>query len=338
MLRKTMLILGVMLGYAIGSSGSDAAEPFTVMTWNLEWFYDDEPGDSFSKLAREKKSPSREQWNWRRDAFAKGIAQVKPTVVALQEVENRRVLWYLVRAIDRNHSTDYRELAVQSRDHYTEQDVGLLIRAPADAVSFSQRMLQDRLRPGARYYDVSKHLLAVVEFPVGDSFERITVLNVHLRSRAEGEPIRKRQARLVHLWLAEAIKAGENVIVLGDFNTEETGDETRPDSDLGILSGRETPGKDDDLVDLHLRIPMAERQTHLLPGKQFDRIFCSPSLVEDDPAKPDLVFQSIQVRRDLAIQGEPDVPEDHWERYWELAEDQRDLSDHLPVLATFDVR
>ncbi len=35
------------------------AEPLTVMTWNLEWFFDDNAGDNFSELAKEKASPSR---------------------------------------------------------------------------------------------------------------------------------------------------------------------------------------------------------------------------------------------------------------------------------------
>jgi hypothetical protein len=39
--------------------------------------------------------------------------------------------------------------------------------------------------------------MVVVEFPVGDRHERVTVMNVHLRSRAEAEAIRRRQAKLV---------------------------------------------------------------------------------------------------------------------------------------------
>ncbi len=134
------------------------------------------------------------------------------------------------------------------------------------------------------------------------------------------------------------IERGEHLIVLGDFNTEQRSDETRDDSDLGILSGRETDRTDDDLVDLNLRLPPGDRQTHLLDGRQFDRIFCSPSLVTDDPGRRDLTFRSIEVRRDLSIQGQPDDSQLHWENYWEIPADQRDLSDHYPVIATFEVR
>lgn len=163
-------------------------------------------------------------------------------------------------------------------------------------------------------------------------------MNVHLRSKAEGEPLRLRQARLVHHWLAEAIKAGENVVLLGDFNTEERGEFTRRESDIGILCGFETPDTSDDLVDLNLRLPAGERQTHLLAGRQFDRILCSRSMLEDDPSRRDLVFKSIEVKRDLAIQGRPDTTEEHWGSYWELGDHERDLSDHYPVMATFEMK
>ncbi len=163
-------------------------------------------------------------------------------------------------------------------------------------------------------------------------------MNIHLRSGAEGEPLRLRQARLVHHWIADAIKKGENVILLGDFNTEEKGFETRKESDLGIASGLETLSTDDDLVDLNLRLAAGKRQTHLLEGRQFDRIFCSRSLLEDDPSHPDLVFTKIEVRRDLAVRGKQDTPEQHWETYWKLPSEERDLSDHYPVMATFEVR
>jgi endonuclease/exonuclease/phosphatase family metal-dependent hydrolase len=322
-----------------GSGAKSASEPLTVMTWNLEWFYDDEAGDNYSKLGKEKTAPSRAEWDWRRDAIASSIAEAMPTVLAVQEVENRRVLWYLSRALTRNHKQNYHELGIESRDHFTEQDVGIMYRPPADAISLFQGAYPQRMRSNNQYYDVSKHLMAVLEFPTGGEMpERVLVMNVHLRSRAEGAPLRLRQARLVHHWIADAIKNGENVILLGDFNTEETGVVTRKESDLGIASGLETPSTDDDLVDLNLRLDSGMRQTHLLEGRQFDRIFCSRSLLEDDPSHPDLVFTKIEVRRDLAVRGKPDTPEQHWESYWKLPSEERDLSDHYPVMATFEVR
>ena len=320
------------------NSTTAAAESLTVMTWNLEWFFDDEQADNHSVLAKEKTAPSRAAWDWRRDAIAKSISEVRPSILAVQEVESRRVLWYLSRSLKRNHQLQYQELGVEGRDHFTEQDVGLLIRSPVDVVSVFQGAYPNRIRSNGQFYDVSKHLLAVLEYQHGVNYERVIVMNVHLRSRPEGEAIRLRQGRLVHHWIAEAIKNGENVILLGDFNTEETGETTRQRSDLGIASGLETPDSEDDLVDLNLRLASDGRQTHMLDGRQFDRIFCSPSLLKDDPSRLDLVFTKIEVRPDLAIRGQPDTPEQHWETYWKLPADERDLSDHYPVMATFVLR
>jgi endonuclease/exonuclease/phosphatase family metal-dependent hydrolase len=159
-----------------------------------------------------------------------------------------------------------------------------------------------------------------------------------LRAGVDGEPVRRRQARLIHHWIGEAIRRGENFILLGDMNSEERGDAVRAQSDMGIAAGRETSAADDDLVDLTLRISRQDRQTHLLEDRQFDRILVSRSLVEDDPRRPDLVFRDIRVASDLAVRGTPDAPEDHWDRYWKIPIDERDLSDHFPVIATFDVR
>ena len=286
-------------------------ESLTVMTWNLEWFYDEFQDDSFSKLAKEKAAPGRPAWAWHRDAIAASIAKAKPTILAMQEVENRRVLWYLSKSLDK-HGLEYHELCNQSDDHFTEQDVGVLFREPANATAVTQFRQTSRQFKSREFYNVTKHSFVEFEFPVGDSSETVCILNIHLRSRAEGEPLRRKQAKLVHHWMANRIRPGDNVIILGDTNTEERGNETRADSDLGILCGKHTIGIDDDLYDLHFHLPTDQRQTHLLPGRQFDRILVSKSLLEDDPQRPDLVFESIAVLRELAVQGKQDVPEDHW--------------------------
>ncbi|MCA9137731.1 MAG: endonuclease/exonuclease/phosphatase family protein, partial [Planctomycetales bacterium] len=318
----------------------------------LEWFYDDYDGDNFSELAKEKSTPSRRQWEWRRDAVAQAIGRVSPSVVAVQEVESRRVLWYLTRSLDREQHQKYQELGIESGDHFTEQDVGFLFRSPVDVLSISQRMQTRQMKASQQFYNLTKHLVGVFQIPVGtpasgldsngidqgnQNVETITVLNLHLRANEEAEPLRRRQTSLAHLWVADAISRGENVIVLGDFNTEETGDRTRPESDLGVACGLHTTSTDDDLVDLTLRVPSAQRSSHL-SGKQLDRILVSRSLLADDPGRPDLVFDAIQVRTDLAIRGGQDVPIQHWEHYWEIPEENRDLSDHYPIVATFKIR
>ena len=315
-----------------------SAENLTVMSWNLEWFYDDQTGDNFSKLGKEQSAKTRVLWDARRDAFASQIAKVSPTILGVQEVESRRVLWYLSQALSRNHQLKYRELGIEVRDHYTEQDVGFLIRPPVDVLRLVQGGYPQRMRATNQYYDLTKHLMAVLEFEHSGQYEQVLVINVHLRAGEKGGPYRLRQARLMHHWLRSAVAAGQNVIALGDFNTDERGELLRIDSDIGIATGLHTADRSDDLIDLNQRIPKNQRQTHLLPGRQFDRILCSPSLLEDDPARPDLVFKKIEVLRELAVRGDPDTPDTHWESDVSSSSDQRDLSDHYPVMATFEVR
>ncbi len=79
-----------------------------------------------------------------------------------------------------------------------------------------------------------------------------------------------------------------------------------------------------------------ERQTHLLKNKMFDRILVSPSLIEDDKARVDLVFTKMQRMRELSVQGEVDEPQQHWDHYWEIDNGSRDISDHWPIMASFE--
>lgn len=321
-------------------SAKQAHAGFSVMTWNLEWFYDDSKKDNHSPLALEKASPSRGHWNWKRDAIAKAIADVKPSVVAVQEIEGQRVLWYLARALDREHQLEYDEFVVEGNDFFTEQDVGFLVRAPADVVTVMRGNVTSLMKKTTRFGSVSKHVAAIIEVPVGNSVQSVLVVNVHFRSGEQGAEIRKKQAASLNHWITrwQAASGSPHVIVTGDFNTEQAAGAIEPTSELAILLSRSTAQADDDLIDLHESIPARGRQTHLLAGKQFDRILASQSLVEDTPGVPDLVLRRVAVRKDLAVQGSPDTPTQHWEQFWESSPDERDLSDHYPVVAEFVIQ
>ncbi len=330
-----------------GAASSSAMETtLSVMSWNLEWFYDESTIDNFSNLAKEKSAPTRADWDWRRDAIAAAIASVKPTVCAVQEVESRRTLWYLTRSLEREHRIIYDEVCPESKDAFTEQDVGFLYRQPAELLSTTLFSQTGSMRQSGQYFDVSKHVMAVLEVPSRadkSAVERVTIMNVHLRSTADGESIRFRQARLIYHWLSTMVQAGENVIALGDFNTElgigqslTSADETL--TDIAIAAGYEAPDKQHRLIDLHTQLDSSQRQTHLLPGRAFDRILVSRALVDDDPNRRDLVLDRIEVRRDLTIQGQLDEPQMHWDKYWQLPSNERDLSDHFPIIATFKIQ
>ena len=336
--QLAVLIAIIVCGVDCVAQSSPAATDLTVMTWNVEWFFDDSADDNYSDLAIEKTAPSRRLWDWKRDAVAAGIAAAKPTIVALQEVENRRVLWYLSRALTRNHKLSYQEVGIEGRDFFTEQDVGMMIGFPAEVVQMSRLEQTRAMKATQRYFSLSKHLMTVTEVPVDDRIEQVYLLNLHLRAKPEAAAIRVRQARLAQLWIADLVKAGKHVIVLGDMNTEVKANEISQDSEMGVLCGMETNSTDDDLVDLNQYLPAGQRGTHLLPDREFDRICVSRSLVDDDPNRADLVFSSIRVMKELNIRQGLDSLQQHWDGYWEMPDDARDVSDHSPVMATFQVR
>ena len=315
-----------------------STDPFVVATWNLEWFYDDYQGDNFSDLAKEQSAPSRDAWNWKRDAVADSLAKMNADVVAFQEIEGQRALFYLTRALEAGHQTKYRIGFVEGTDYFTEQDVGFLFSSAVDLTRIARYSQSRSMFESNQFSNVSKHAEAIIEVPVGEGVETVTIMTIHLRARAEVAEVRTKQARLVHAWLASRIAAGENIIVLGDTNSEETEYPAPEGSDIAALSGLETPSPNDDLIDLGKFIPAAKRGTHLLPGKSYDRILVSKSLLEDDPGQLDLVFDSIEVRSDLAIRNGLDSPQQHWDGYWKMNPQDRDISDHLPVVAKFIVK
>jgi endonuclease/exonuclease/phosphatase family metal-dependent hydrolase len=186
------------------------------------------------------------------------------------------------------------------------------------------------------YYNLSKHLFARFEWGAGDEKESLLLLNVHFRAMPDGGPLRERQARLAKAWLAEPLAKRENVVLLGDVNTNDLFGESTPTSDVGILYGSGTETKDDDLHDLHARLKSDQRATHMI-GKQFDRILVSQSLLDDAAGKRDLVFKSIANRKDLCVRGAK-ADDDHWDIYWKIPQAERDLSDHYPLIAEFEVR
>jgi endonuclease/exonuclease/phosphatase family metal-dependent hydrolase len=331
-MNKPLLSLVLLLLPALAAA-DPPPDKLIVATWNVEWFYDNYAGDNYADLAKEQSAPSREDWDWKLAGVARVIAEIKPTILALQEIENQRVLFYLTRRLKEEHGLDYTVAYIEGADYFTEQDVAVL--ALSGLTSCSLKRQTQEMFQSQQYYNVNKHILCEFEWGSGAGRERLLLCNVHFRAQPMATEIRTKQARLVRRWIEEAVKAGGNVIVLGDVNTEETYETTMPGGDLGTLRGLNTPAKDDDFADLFAHYQGASQETHLV-HKQFDHILATPSLMADAPGRSDIVFKSITIRKDLVVRKQQD--QDHRDLFWKIPPDERDVSDHYPVVAEFEFR
>lgn len=309
-----------------------APKILTVATWNLEWFFDDETQNNRSAVAKEQSAPNREEWDWRVAMFASAIANFEPTILAVQEIEDRNCMQALTKVLKDRHDLSYRVAFIDGYDSGTEQDVAILFRS--GLVEYSRREQSFSMFNSKEFYNLSKHLIARFEWQAGDRTIPLTLMVMHLRATADAAELRSKQARLAHEWMRQQIANGENVIVLGDFNVEEPAGAIQPDGDgMHLLLGKGTPETDDDLLDLLERAPADSRRTHLILDKQFDRILASSSLVQGSGGYR---FEKIQVLSQLNIRGDgPDA--DHWDTRYTKDRNERDLSDHHPVMATLEL-
>ena len=105
---------------------------------------------------------------------------------------------------------------------------------------------------------------------------------------------------------------------------------------MGIFLGLNTPSPDDDLFDTHLKLSGDVKASHL-NNMQYDRILCTDALMKDDPSRHDLVFKSSIIRRDLVVRGK-EQDKDHMDIFWQIPQEERDISDHYPLVAEFEVK
>jgi endonuclease/exonuclease/phosphatase family metal-dependent hydrolase len=335
-LLLSTLVQGLLLSSWFTPARADTApEKLTVATWNLEWFFDDFTGNNRSDVAKEQSAPSKEEWQWKLNVTAAAIAKFEPTILAVQEVEDRSVIQALTKAIKENHNLQYRVAYIDGYDSGTEQDVAIIYRS--GLVEYSRREQTQEMFDSKDYYNLSKHLFARFEWQANGKTESLVALVLHLRATADAADLRRKQAKLAHAWMKVGIEAGENRMIIGDLNVEELAGETKADGDgMFDLLGRATLKTDDDLFDLLETIPADKRRTHLILDKQFDRILVSKPMLAETLG-PGIKFRSIEVLSQVNVRGaEADM--DHWDTRYTKDRDQRDISDHHPVMATFEFR
>jgi len=329
-----MVVFGqsVPVGFGQDWPADRAPEELKIATWNLEWFFDDFKANNRSDVAKEQSAPSREEWEWRVGNFAAAIAKFEPTILAVQEIEDRGVMQNLTKVLKEKFNQSYRVAFIDGFDSGTEQDVAVIYKS--GLVEIARREQNNRMYESKEFYNLSKHLITRFEWQQGDRVIPLTLLNLHLRATADAAELRQKQTKLAHEWMRRAIARGENVIIIGDLNVEESVGEVKQAGDgMHTLLGLDTNDKNDDLVDVLERAPVDKRRTHLILDKQFDRILATPSLMEGQGGYR---FRSIEVLSKWNIRGEgPD--KDHWDTRYTKDFAERDLSDHHPVMATFEL-
>jgi len=315
-----IILLFVIVIIAVGPATASAQEEtFRLATWNLEWFFDQDTSDNTSSLSEQQSAPDQNEFNERVDTFADAIAEINPTIIALQEIENGKVVQDIADRLQEKHNLAYEVAFVQGRDTFTEQDVAYLIK---QGIPFNASRLDFTQFVGNHdFKDLSKHL----KLEVTVNGEEITLVTIHLISSSP--PDRLRQAKTLRTW-TEAMVSTDNLIILGDFNTGLRFQEVTLDSDLGIIRGFQTSATSDDLFDAHQMLN--SRETHV-SGKELDHILVSPLLTDDSG----LALASVETRRELAIRGTEDNSSDGVA--YSLPPTEQDLSDHFPVVATFSM-
>lgn len=340
-----LLLLSALLCTSVAQTPSKVQQPLaerkgdlSVVTWNLEWFYDNDIKDNQSETAKLNSAPTRKDWEWRLRATGDAIAKMNPTILCLQEIENKKVLDELAHTIKERHNLDYEVCFVQGRDTFTEQDVGVLVKRGLRPNY--HRAPEPRNWNSREVKPLTKQIMVEIPWGDGPTQRRLTFIDVHLMA---GDDIGKEmdrcdQARFIKHWIRDEHKAGHYVILMGDLNTAEVRGSNPPkEKALDILAGKDTPNDpDDDLEDVTNIMPVMDRITFGSRGSMLDHIFVSPKLKHG----PGITFDTISNRRDVVIRGKgPDfklrLPD---RRFWKIDEDERDLSDHYPLLARFKMK
>lgn len=308
-----LLIIFLLTTLPVNAMGDE----YVIGTWNLEWFYNADSSDDEFAISDPIAPPNNQEYQDRVKTIANAIAEIHPTILALQEVENEEVVQDLAEKLFSEHSLEYEVAFVKGRDTFTGQDVAYLVEKgiPLSASRFDFSPFDD----DDDFKDLSKHLKLNTTLN-GESF---ALINVHLITRQQP---RLKQANTLRAWISPSVATG-HLVVLGDFNTGQRFNQTSPDGDMGIIRGLSTSDQDDDLFDAHQLL--GQRATHV-SGRELDRVLVSPSLQDNDG----LELMSIETRRDLAIIGTED--RGRGVDYSKSISEQ-DLSDHFPLVATFKV-
>jgi len=310
-------------------------EEVLIGTWNIKFFYDHDKTDNNSNLGKEMSAPDEQKWKERVKLTAAAIAQIKPTLLGLQEIENKKVVEELAAELKTSHGLEYTVGFIQGNDPYTEQDVAFLAAKRPGTLTYKRVEDAGLTLTNTNLFKIpSKHLaLQLVHTRPDGAALRLTVMVAHLKAGGNpDEPQRVRQSRVLNRWAEKLMTAGagEGVIVLGDFNAGKKFATTTATDGVGVLRGMETVAVADDMIDLNEYLDVADRRTHV-SGRELDRILVSPNLIDDTG----LVFKSVANYRHLVVRGTGPDNTPNKPTFYDYAINEADLSDHYPLVAKF---
>lgn len=246
----------------------------TVATQNLMRLFDDvDDGDG--------RPVSRADYLRRLGKLSRQVSEVlhRPDVLAVQEVENEKVLASFAAALAADKTGwRYRAVAPEGFD-YSGIDVGFLVRDDWTVLGVEQLFRRHRLKRAALFD--RPPLLLRLRTAAGVEFD---IVNVHLKSlhgsdrdAAEARRIahkRKRQAVVLQGWLRERLQREPDrpLLLLGDINA--TPEVIGGVDVLGLLQAA-------GLTSLHERLPVAERYTYVYKcrGEALDHMLASSTLL-----------------------------------------------------------
>ena len=314
---RSVLLFGAIFGFVqLG-----VADEVRFACWNLEWFFDNDTSDDNSSIGPTLSAPDATKYKERVSEFAKAIAALGPIVISLEEIENEKVIKDIADELDSVHHKKYKVSFDQGNDTYTGQDVAFLV---ADGIPFTHKRLDFTPYQGnSSYKDLSKHQ-ALFTTIGGETFVFVAVHMITTDSQ------RIKQAKTLREWISDLgeLGADTNIIVMGDYNTHIPFGNAPNHSDMWIIQGKATASTNDDMIDYTLNLP-APHETHT-SGQVLDRVVISQNLADTQGA----YVTGIQALKSVAIKGS--VDSGSGVRY-DLPVDQRDLSDHYPVLVTMEV-
>lgn len=265
--------------YSKIDSSSEGAS-LTVATQNLFRFYDthDDPSRRDSVL-----TPASYRQKIEKTAWYMSHELGCPDIVAVQEVENIRVLKHLAaEACLKQHS--YAAHLLEGND-FSGMDVGFLLSKKLNVRHVRQLGANARQKGGyARLFDRPPLLLELANTWCG--LKSISLVVVHnrsfkgLKTAETSKRVRKKRVQQAE-WLGEWVAAQEKsqpgaaLILLGDFNAMPNGLE------LESMQKRATSSRRFLLNSLALKIPEAERYSYRFRGNKqaIDHIFITANLV-----------------------------------------------------------